>query len=207
MGRLSRSEAQGRTRQLLLDAAEDAFADRGFAGASLEQIAAAAGLTRGAVYSNFADKTDLFFAVLERKLERQVAEVGGAIRDAGDPAGFVAALRGPAWRRPTEEQRRWVLLYDEFRLFALRNPGAAERLAAYERHERDSYVEAATFLLGQLGVEPPADLRLIAAVIFALDESLVRQHLVDPDDVPDGAFADALALLLEAAVALARART
>lgn len=206
MRRLSRAEAQEQTRERLLDAAEQAFADHGFAGASLEQIAARAGLTRGAVYSNFADKSDLFFAVLDRKLARQVAEVGSAIREADDPAGFVATLRNPAWQDPPEERRRWVLLYDEFRLYSLRNPDAAERLAAYEREERDSYAQAATYLLGQLGVDPPADLRLIAAVIFALDESLVRQHLIDPDDVGAGALPDALALLFDAAVALGRDR-
>ena len=57
--RLSRAEAKAVTRQRVLDAAEAAFADEGFGGASLDRIAEAAGLTRGAIYSSFRDKADV----------------------------------------------------------------------------------------------------------------------------------------------------
>ena len=206
MGRLSRPEAQARTREKVLDAAERAFAAEGFAGASLDRIAEAAGFTRGAVYSNFADKADLFVAVLERRLERRSTEIAAAMANTGDPMAFVASLRSPAWRSDAAKARRWMLLRDEFRLFALRNRRAAAQLARHERQERTYYVEATNHLLGQFGVVPAADTRLIAAILMALDESLPRQHLIDPDDVPDTAFADAVGLLLEAALGLATQR-
>jgi AcrR family transcriptional regulator len=206
--RLSRAEAQAQTRTRVLDAAEDAFAAEGFGGASLDRIAEAAGFTRGAVYSNFADKADLFVAVLNRRLERRSAEVAAAMRSAGDAAAFIDTLHSPAWRasRSDDDVLRWMILHDEFRLFALRNPAAAEHLARYERQERNYYVEATTHLLGQLGVDPPAEPRLLAAVVFALDQGLPRQHHIDPDDVAPTAFADAIELLLESAVALAQRR-
>jgi AcrR family transcriptional regulator len=208
MRRLSRPEAQARTREQLLDAAERAFAAEGFGGASLDRIAEAAGFTRGAVYSNFADKADLFVAVLDRRLRRRRDEVAATMRAARDPTEFLAELRAPAWSASstTEGARQWVLLRDEFRLFALRNPNAAAHLAEHERHERDYYAQATAHLLGQLGVEPVADPRLVAAMVMALDESLTRQSQIDPGDVPESAFADALELLLQAAVALARQR-
>jgi AcrR family transcriptional regulator len=208
MSRPSRTETQAQTRERLLDAAERAFADEGFGGASLDRIAEAAGFTRGAVYSNFTDKADLFVAVLDRRLDRRYAAVADAMLAARDPDAFVAALRNPPWKADGREDamRQWLMLRDEFRLFALRHPAAAERLARYDRRQRDYYVEAITHLLGQLGVEPPTDMRLAAAMLLALDESLVRQHWIDPDDVSDTALADAVEFLLDAAVALSRTR-
>jgi AcrR family transcriptional regulator len=207
MNRPSRSATQAQTRERLLDAAERAFAAEGFGGASLDRIAEAAGFTRGAVYSNFADKADLFVAVLDRRLDRRHAEVADAMLAARDPDAFVAALRSPAWTAGREDaMRQWLMLRDEFRLFALRNPTAAERLARYDRRQRDYYVEAIAHLLGQLGVEPPIDPRLAAAMLLAIDESLVRQHWIDAHDVSATAVADAIEFLLEAAVALSRTR-
>jgi AcrR family transcriptional regulator len=205
--RLSRTEAQAETRRRLLDAAEDAFAAEGFAGASLERIAEAAGYSRGAVYSNFGDKADLFVAVLERRLARRTAEVAEAAAGAGGMPEFVAGLRIPAWSSPQrgDDARRWILLHDEFRLYALRNPEAAKRLARHERRQRRLYTKAAAHLLGRLGVAPPVDPGLVGALIFAVDESLPRQRFIDPGGVPATALADALSLLLAAAVALADA--
>jgi AcrR family transcriptional regulator len=205
MSRPSRSETQAQTRERLLDAAEQAFAAEGFGGASLDRIAEAAGFTRGAVYSNFADKADLFVAVLDRRLDRRHGEVADAMLAARDPDAFVAALRSPAWTAGREDaMRQWLMLRDEFRLFALRNPSAAERLARYDRRQRDYYVEAIAHLLGQLGVEPPINPRLAAAMLLAIDESLVRQHWIDADDVSATAVADAIEFLLDAAVAVSR---
>jgi AcrR family transcriptional regulator len=207
MSRSSRSATQAQTRERLLDAAERAFAAEGFGGASLDRIAEAAGFTRGAVYSNFADKADLFVAVLDRRLDRRHAEVADAMLAAPDADAFVAALRSPAWTAGRDDaMRQWLMLRDEFRLFALRNPSAAERLARYDRRQRDYYVEAITHLLGQLGVEPPINPRLAAAMLLAIDESLVRQHWIDADDVSATAVAEAIEFLFDAAVALSRTR-
>lgn len=95
------------------------------------------------------------------------------------------------------------MLYDEFRLFALRNPTAASRFARSERLERDRYVDAIRHFTSQLDTPPPIDERLAAAIILALDQGLYRQHRLDPEDVPKTPFADAIELLFRAAVALA----
>ena len=67
------------TRTHLLDAAAQVFARQGFHGASIDAIAAAAGFTKGAVYSNFKNKEDLFVALLEERVERQVEQVREAM--------------------------------------------------------------------------------------------------------------------------------
>src|SRR5947209_16684 len=61
------------TRSTLIDAAADVFARRGFHAASLEEIAETAGFTRGAIYKNFENKEELFFAVIERRVDAQLA--------------------------------------------------------------------------------------------------------------------------------------
>jgi AcrR family transcriptional regulator len=205
--RLSRADTQAETRRRLLDAAEAAFASEGFGGTSLDRIAEGAGLTRGAIYSNFRDKADLFAAVLDRRLERRADEIAEAIAVAGDPGSFIDAMRRPEWSASrSDDATRWAMLYDEFRLFALRNPHAAERLAQSERLERDRYSDAIRHFTTQLGVTLAMDERVVAAMLLALDHGLYRQHRLDPDDVPATAFADALDVLLRAAIALAAPR-
>jgi AcrR family transcriptional regulator len=66
--RLSRAEQQARTRERLLEAAAAAFAEHGLDGASIDDIAARAGYSRGAFYSNFSDKTELLIALCDRRL-------------------------------------------------------------------------------------------------------------------------------------------
>src|ERR1700733_14893550 len=66
----SRAEKKEVARARLLDAAQRVFASRGFAEASLDEIAEVAGLTKGAVYSNFDKKLDLLLAVLDERMNR-----------------------------------------------------------------------------------------------------------------------------------------
>src|SRR5712691_9354782 len=70
--RLTRAESRRRTRVHLLEAAVEVFARRGFHGASVEEVAEVAGYTKGAVYSNFTSKDELFLAVLEGRMQAQV---------------------------------------------------------------------------------------------------------------------------------------
>ena len=70
--RLTQAEAKERTRQELVAAAARVFARKGFAGASLEEIAEAAGYSTGAVYYNFAGKEELFLELIRSGWSRQI---------------------------------------------------------------------------------------------------------------------------------------
>ena len=74
--RWTRERRLEHTRSLLLDAAEEVFAEKGFMAASLDDIAHAAGYTKGAIYKHFAAKEDLFLAVLARHEERLAVPPG-----------------------------------------------------------------------------------------------------------------------------------
>src|SRR2546421_3055957 len=82
------------TRTALTDAAADVFAKRGFHAASLDEIAETAGFTRGAIYKNFENKEELFFAVIERRVDAQLTRFREVIGDdravAADPARLAA---------------------------------------------------------------------------------------------------------------------
>ena len=72
---LTRADRRARTREELVDAADRLFTTNGFHATSVDAVADAAGYTKGAVYSNFASKEDLFFAVYERRVDRRVEEM------------------------------------------------------------------------------------------------------------------------------------
>ncbi|CAM5199353.1 Transcriptional regulator, TetR family OS=Castellaniella defragrans (strain DSM / CCUG 39792/ 65Phen) OX=1437824 GN=BN940_02316 PE=4 SV=1 [Castellaniella denitrificans] len=84
--RLTREQSREQTRQRLLDAARALFAAQGYAATSVEQVALEAGYTRGAFYSNFQDKTDIFLALLRREHERIMGELQ-ALLDEPAPEG------------------------------------------------------------------------------------------------------------------------
>ncbi|WP_433464647.1 TetR/AcrR family transcriptional regulator [Spirillospora sp. CA-128828] len=181
-----RQDRREQTRTALLTAAARLWADRGIHGASLDDIAAAAGLTKGAVYSNFAGKTDLLLALMERitsDLPRTdvCEELHAAAQDA-DPAG-----RSSSRHDAGDGPRRLTLLLVEFWLYGMRDYAAGWRIA-------DWYAERRAQLAGELepadGPAPddPAPGGLApgdrATLTMALDFGLAFQHLLDPARVP-----------------------
>jgi AcrR family transcriptional regulator len=114
-----------RTRAALLDAAADVFARRGLDGASLEEIAEVAGVTRGAVYHHFASKEELFLAVIARHDEELLAGFGPDVLGSLPPDAAASAAR---WRELHADDRREVALRLELRSQALRNDTLRARL-------------------------------------------------------------------------------
>jgi AcrR family transcriptional regulator len=88
-----RRPGRAAVRRRLLDAALEVFAERGFAGATLDQIAEAAGLTKGAIYSNFAGKDDLFFAMMHDQVLSQVEALRAVLAASSPGADDRQALR------------------------------------------------------------------------------------------------------------------
>lgn len=121
---------QGRalsTRRDLLRAARRIFARDGFDMARLEDIAAAAGKTRGAFYANFRDKEDVFFALYEERLRREKQQVGEQLSHAGSYDERIEVLAQHL--KSVIAQRDRMLLALEFKLYAIRHPKRTPRLA------------------------------------------------------------------------------
>ena len=117
--RLTRAESRVRTREQVIAAAAEVFTQKGFHGASLEEIAEAAGYSRGAVYSNFADKTDVFLAVLDERMHRRITQVGGLLVASLLARGLLRSA--PQAQPPTASRRGTQVVHAEPRSLALRD--------------------------------------------------------------------------------------
>ena len=127
--RLSRAEQNDRNRALLLAAARRVFLERGYYAATLDQIADEAGFSKGAVYSRFASKADMFLALLEDRIAERAAQNARAGRRAGRHRELRRACVDLA-QRAERGAPGWRLLVTEFRVHAARDPELNRRYAA-----------------------------------------------------------------------------
>ena len=204
--RKSRAESRSETRALLLDAALAVFTEKGYATASVEEIAARAGFTRGAFYSNFADKDEILFTLMDARMEQRIAEVE-AVMESSSPLTVFADLNDWSHRASDENPLARVTLNAEFRVHALRNETARQQLAARERVLLEQYARAIQGLHDAVGVEPPAPVEDLAALVFVLDSFIPLQRSIDPDRFRGGLMFDLLTTLFRAGIALAEKQT
>jgi AcrR family transcriptional regulator len=178
----SRAERQALTRTALVDAAERLFIAQGFHATSLDSVAAEAGYTKGAVYSNFASKEDLFFAVYERRLDARVAEFEAIIesapsaRDALHSAARTAAPR-------SERGDGWLAVFFEFWAHVLRHAELRERFAVLHRRIIDPLESALIRHAEETGEPLPEDPRKMATARYAMQLGLQLERLTQPDVV------------------------
>ncbi|KZS64270.1 TetR/AcrR family transcriptional regulator [Mycobacterium ostraviense] len=170
------------TRNLLLDAAEELFARRGLFGAALEDIAGAAGYTRGAIYSHFGAKEELFLAVIERQRQRFLegfTETIESFHRLGDVDLDELANR---WRELSSDTDRAALGY-EFTLFLLRNPQARERLAEQRRETVRSLGDFIYKNVVRLGATLTIPAETLARVILAVNDGITLGSHLDGEDL------------------------
>ncbi|MFY9921385.1 MAG: TetR family transcriptional regulator [Mycobacterium sp.] len=182
--RWTRERRVTHTRNLLLDAAEKLFAERGLGGASLEDIADAAGYTRGAIYAHFGSKEELFLSVIERERQRFLdgfADVISSFHHISDLNLDELSLR---WRElMSGDAEQAAALGYEFTLYLVRHPEARERVAAQRletvRWLADYIAEGAKRIGGTLTVAPET----LARVILATNEGVTLNSHVDGEDL------------------------
>src|SRR3954447_17526396 len=192
--RTPRQEKRAQTRAALLDAAERLWAKHGIRGASLDEIAAQAGMTKGAVYSNFAGKTDLILALLDRYTQ---VELGGrrtssALHDTDRAPADRRADGGRHYARrlSAEETRMKALLLMELWLFGMRDFSAGWRIADWYQNHREGLAAGLEPNGGELSPEDRASLAM------AIEFGLALQHLLDPDRVPAELYGPGMSLVL-----------
>jgi AcrR family transcriptional regulator len=176
----TRAERQAQTRSELVGAAERLFTSHGFHATSIDAVANEAGFTKGAVYSNFASKEDLFFAVYERRVDRRLAEIEAILAEAPSlRKGVERAIPGNRGRREVDDG--WMAVFFEFWAHALRNPEVRERFAA--QHRRIIDVMAAALI--ESGEELPDDPHKLATARYAMQLGLQLERLTQPDLVDE----------------------
>jgi AcrR family transcriptional regulator len=208
--RPSRSARREATRQRVLDAAREVFAERGIIGGTVEEICERAGFTRGAFYSNFADKEDVLRAVIARERERLLAyadsgfarlmdEAAPALR--ADPAGTMAHIADQLLGSIPAE-RLFSLVQDELEIYAVRDPGSAPAFKEADARFRTriaDFLERGLRLFGRELAVDPGD--ATDAVVAVVQRSYRRALLTGPEADPN---ALAVAVLPQVILALSR---
>jgi AcrR family transcriptional regulator len=197
--RMSRAERRERTRQELVSAAEACFVSRGFHASSVDEVAERAGYTKGAVYSNFAAKEDLFFAVYQRRVEQVLTEVVPGLRQVGAERAFDQLATGAIQRRDRDDG--WRAVFFEFWAHVVRHPELRDRFAAIHARFLEPLAEAVRQLADDRGLTLPSDVTAsqVAVAWNAMEVGLALERLTQPQTV-DVALARRMGRLLLAAV-------
>jgi len=186
--RLTRAESKARTRERLLDAAARTFARKGYAGASVEEIAQSAGYSIGALYSNFGGKQELFLELMSGRASRRQAMVAEILQADDDPAEAIAGLL----ERTGSPDPDLMALRAEFWLYAVRNPEAMGALTAQRREQIDALVEVISAAMSRLNVPAGVSAPAVATVALAMFQGLMRQRRIDPERVSGELLAQGL---------------
>ena len=202
--RLSREESREQTQQRLLAAALSVIAKKGLAATSVEDIAAAAGYTRGAFYSNFRGKGDLFIELLRRD-HRQAHEAMSEILVADlQPEQLEQRVRqmyGQLYRS-NEGFMNWT----EARMLAARDTKFRTKLNALMLEKRDFIVAFIVHFYQRVGVPPPTAPAELAMGLMSLVEGVKLFRLSSPQDMTAPVAESILTLFIDSLIRLARLR-
>jgi AcrR family transcriptional regulator len=179
------------TQARVLDAADRLFLEKGYRATSVQEIAAAAGYTTGAIYSNFTGKDDLFLAVLRRRVERQgqvwreALETVVAVEDVAEAmgSGLARAIQEPAW---------YAVMF-EFLSYAARDEHLSRAAAATYYDDVEVLWEE---FLRRVAGSSPLPLHRLAPIVLAVMRGLALGWFLEPEAVDTTLFADAVRVLL-----------
>ena len=192
MKAMTRRQKQAETRSSLLRSAAKLFCRHGLEGASVEDVSQDAGYTKGAFYSNFKSKEELFLVMLDEKFGRElerIDELLAGTREPGDEARDAAA----DFVRYIRSDPEWPRLYFEFVAYAARNDDFRQELATRHRALRGRLAEIYRRWSAGFPTEPPIPIEDIAAMTDFMGDGFILDKLVDPD-LDDDLYATMLAI-------------
>ena len=183
--RLSRAEQRQQTRDRVIEAAERLFIEQGFDATSIDQVAGEAGFTKGAVYSNFESKEDLFFAVYERRAERGIAEAEREIAAAAAAGGTGLETLSLAAGRRRGRDDGWLAVFFEFWAHVVRRPALRARFAEIHTRVQAPLVAELERQADEHGYDLPDDPRKLTVALYAMQLGLSLERLILPELVDE----------------------
>lgn len=187
MSRVRTRPTRDDTREKLFEAAARVFEEQGIGGASIEAIAAAAGFTRGAFYSNFKSKDELIIAMLEDHVEQSIGRIRDLLERHRNLADFIEALK-TVNRSQQDPLGRSPLLHMEMILFVARaekrRPELAKRLRARRKLVTD-IIQTTARNGGGTTIRNPV---WAGALVLALEDGFRLHRLIDPETTPPESF-------------------
>jgi AcrR family transcriptional regulator len=196
--RLTGQDKRRANRARILQAARKVFAQHGYHGATIGEIAGEAGLSNGAVYYNFASKEDLFFALLDEWRTELIRDAGKAASrpgSAGPEHSFQDEMRQVV--ETLKRGREWRLLLFEFVTYAARNPKFRERFAAGRQEFKAALASVLTERIAAHRLRPVVPPEQLAVLVTALVNGLALDELTEPGGIPGDLLATALLALID----------
>ena len=183
--RLTRSEQREKTRHCLVEAAAKVFSRRGYDKASLDEVAEEAGFTKGAVYSNFKGKEDLFLATIDAHFEERLAAIRRLLAEDHDEPAHAA---GMDFMDQLNADPGYFALFFEFWAYAQRNPAVKRKFLPRVQRFRSALAELFEAKSEQ-GLELPIPAEQLAAMLIAMATGVAMERELDPRSVPDDMYA------------------
>jgi AcrR family transcriptional regulator len=200
--RLSRDDSREQTTQRLLEAAQKLIAKKGLDAASVEDIAAAAGYTRGAFYSNFSSKDDLFIELLRRDHEKSTAEMN-ALRDRSLPVDLVQSRARDIYSQMYRDNECFMN-WTEARMLAARDTRFRTKLNALMAEKRAQIADFIGYFYDRVGVAPPVPPEQLAMGFMSLAEGVKLYMLSSPAEMTGPLAESLLTVFVDSIMRLAR---
>jgi AcrR family transcriptional regulator len=190
--RLTRAEAKAQTREKLLNAAAHIFARKGYAGASVEEIAESAGFSVGAIYSNFGGKEELVSELLATHASGQVADAGRMLANIDSGAEEPIVALGNLLAAAADKDNDFALLQAELWLYAVRNPKMMDTMTERMRESHTGLRNLMQTALTRIDRQDDVSADDLATIVMALFQGLIRQRRINPDQISNEILTDAL---------------
>jgi AcrR family transcriptional regulator len=202
--RTSAARAEGRGgRDELLGAALRVFARRGYRAAGVDEIAAEAGYSKGALYWHFSGKEELLTALLEERIDAPMRERFDLLGSA-PPEQDMAAEATRAFAQQRDSEREAMLLEREYWSLAIRDPELRARYAERQAELRGALASALEARARHLGLpEIPMPAQDVARIVMSIIGGLAIDELIEPESVRPELLGEALALIYAGLVATA----
>ena len=191
MSRVRTRPTRDNTRDKLFAAAARVFEEQGIGGASIETIAAAAGFTRGAFYSNFKSKDALIIAMIEDHVAQSIRRIHDLLAKHQNLADFIEALKTMD-RRQQDPLGRSPLLHMEMILFVARAEKRRPELAKRLRARRQLIADIVESTSRNRGKNPALNPAWTGAVLLAMEDGFRLHRLIDPETTPADSFLRAI---------------
>ncbi len=170
-------------------------------GASIDQIAARAGYTKGAFYANFESKEHMFLVILEEKFDAELTRLEAALQGSGEPEDE-ARRAAEEFITNIDRDPEWPRLYQEFAAYAARNEAFRAEFAARQRGLRARMADVFARWAAAVDVKPALPHADVAAMTFFMADGFLLDRIIDPG-LDDGLYTTMCEVFLRGLAAMA----
>lgn len=177
-GQMTRREKQQHTRSSLLSAAAKLFCRNGLEGASVDQVAQAAGYTKGAFYANFKSKEELFLVMLDERFAGELERIDQALAGSQEPHAEARAAAADFIHFAGDED--WPRLYFQFVAHAARDDEFRQELATRQQAMREKLAETFARWKDAHDARPALPLEEVTAMIYCMADGFLVDRMIEP---------------------------